>query len=153
MNTVGEPDEGKPHVRFDERRLAKPATMADDLGACWKRQECTRRPTVQGWTSRLLYQPLLGAPLAEYSARRMSYDLSRLVRKQVIARVAGTHRYVLTENGRRLALTFAGTYRRILIPVLGELARDDLGDPPRPLGLAWRRVTRELDRYIDAAAA
>jgi hypothetical protein len=23
MNTVGEPDEGKPHVRFDEGRLAR----------------------------------------------------------------------------------------------------------------------------------
>lgn len=24
MNTVGEPDEGKPHVRFDEGRLGRP---------------------------------------------------------------------------------------------------------------------------------
>jgi len=102
---------------------------------------------------RALVAPLLGAPLAEYSARRMSYDLRRLVRKGVIARVAGTHRYVLTADGRRLALTFAGTYRRILIPALGELAHDDASDPPRPLALAWRRLARELDRFIHTAAA
>lgn len=102
---------------------------------------------------RALVAPLLGAPRAEYSARRMSYDLRRLVRKQVIARVAGTHRYVLTADGRRLALTFAGTYRRILIPLLGELAHGRPGDPPRPLALAWRRLARELDRFIDTAAA
>ncbi len=102
---------------------------------------------------RALVAPLLGAPPAEYSARRMSYDLRRLVRKQVLARLAGTHRYVLTADGRRLALTFAGTYRRILIPALGELAHDDASDRPRPLALAWRRLTRELDRFIDAAAA
>ncbi len=100
---------------------------------------------------RALVAPLLGAPLAEYSARRMSYDLRRLVRKAVIARVAGTHRYVITEDGRRLALSFAGTYRRILTPLLGELAAHDRA--PTPLALAWRRLERELDRSIDAVAA
>lgn len=100
---------------------------------------------------RALVAPLLGAPLAEYSARRMSYDLRRLVRKQVIARVAGTHRYVLTPDGRRLALSFAGTYRRILTPLLGELAAHDR--TPTPLALAWRRLERELDLFIDAVAA
>jgi hypothetical protein len=102
---------------------------------------------------RALIAPLLGAPLADYSARRMSYDLRRLVRKQVIARVAGTHRYVLTADGRRLALTFAGTYRRILLPALGELAATEPRDAPRPLALAWHRLARELDRFIDDAAA
>lgn len=100
-----------------------------------------------------LIAPLLGAPLAEYSARRVSYDLRRLVRKQVIARVAGTHRYVQSEDGRRLAATFAGTYRRILIPVLGELAQDDGAAAPRPIALAWSRLAREIDRFIDTAAA
>lgn len=104
-------------------------------------------------TLRALIAPLLGAPPAEYSARRMSYDLRRLVRKQVIARVAGTHRYVLSEDGRRLALTFAGTYRRILIPALGELVQGTPSDVPRPLSLAWRRLTSELDRFINSVAA
>jgi len=101
---------------------------------------------------RALVAPLLGAPLADYSARRMSYDLRRLVRKQVIARVAGTHRYVLTEDGRRLALTFAGTYRRIVLPVLGEFA-PAANTTARPLARAWCRLARELDRFIDGVAA
>lgn len=82
----------------------------------------------------------------------MSYDLRRLVRKQAIARVAGTHRYVLTEDGRRLALTFAGSYRRIVVPVLGELAPNP-NSTPRPLALAWWRLARELDHFIEAVAA
>jgi len=101
---------------------------------------------------RALVAPLLGAPLADYSARRMSYDLRRLVRKQAIARVAGTHRYVLTEDGRRLALTFAGTYRRIVVPALAELAPNP-NSTPRPLALAWSRLARELDHFIEAVAA
>jgi len=101
---------------------------------------------------RALVAPLLGAPLAHYSLRRMSYDLPRLVRKQATARRAGTHRYVLTEEGRRLALTFAGTYRRIVVAVFGELAPDP-NTTPRPLALAWKRLARELDRFIDGIAA
>lgn len=102
---------------------------------------------------RALIAPLHGAPLAEYSARRMSYDLRRLVRKQVIARVACTHRYVLTEGGRRLAATFTGTFRRILIPALGALAPAPPSDVPPPLALAWRRLSRELDRFTETEAA
>jgi hypothetical protein len=101
---------------------------------------------------RALVAPLLGAPLADDSARRMSCDLRRLVRKQVIARLAGTHRYVLTEDGRRLALTFAGTYRRIVLPVLGELAPNP-NRTPRPLALAWLRLARELDHFTGGVAA
>ncbi len=101
---------------------------------------------------RALVAPLLGAPLAEYSARRMSYDLRRLVRKQAIARVAGTHRYVLTEDGRRLALTFAGTHRRIVLPALGQLAPNP-NSAPRPLALAWSRLARERDHFIERVAA
>jgi hypothetical protein len=37
VNTVGEPDEGKPHVRFDEGRLARcsagPVAYSTDLNA------------------------------------------------------------------------------------------------------------------------
>jgi hypothetical protein len=101
---------------------------------------------------RALVAPLLGAPLADYSARRMSYDLRRLVRKQAIARLAGTHRYVLTEDGRRLALTFAGSYRRIVLPVLAELV-PNTNSTPRPLSRAWSRLSRELDHFIDGVAA
>lgn len=98
---------------------------------------------------RALVAPLLGASRAEYSARRMSYDLRRLSRKGVIARRPGTHRYVLTADGRRHALLFTATYGRILIPGLGQLR-----DPGAPTALArrWRALASELDRFIEASA-
>jgi hypothetical protein len=54
MNTVGEPDEGKPHVRFDEGRLARSELRLGDLGTGGKLLADAPRPTA-GRTSRLLY--------------------------------------------------------------------------------------------------
>ncbi len=95
---------------------------------------------------RALVAPLLGASLADYSARRMSYDLRRLLRKGVIARLPGTHRYVLTTDGRGLALLFTATHRRIMVPALGQLV-----DPhaPTPLARRWRALTGEFDRFME----
>ncbi|MGH2602685.1 MAG: hypothetical protein ACRDJ9_25285, partial [Dehalococcoidia bacterium] len=77
---------------------------------------------------------------------RMSYDLRRLLRKGVIARRPGTHRYVLTQDGRGLALLFTAVHHRIAIPALGQLA-----DPHAPTRLArrWRALTGELDHFIE----
>lgn len=105
-------------------------------------------------TLRPLVAALLGAPAEPYSARRMSYDLRRLVRKSIIARLPGTHRYVLTNDGRRLALFFTGTYRRITLPGLGQLERASLPSPdpgvPPPLARAWRSFNTQLNRFVDA---
>jgi hypothetical protein len=98
---------------------------------------------------RPLVADLLGAPPAEYTARRMSYDLRRLLRKGVIARLPGTHRYVVTEKGRALALLFTVTYRRIAIPALGEI---NDASAPTPLARRWRALARELDRFIERSA-
>jgi len=132
-------------------RFADPRVMAL-FGAL-----CSFAILPNGFTSatlRPLVAALLGAPAETYSARRMSYDLRRLVRKSVIARLPGTHRYVLTEDGRRLALFFSGTYRRITLPGLGQLERASLALPdpgvPTPLARAWRSFNIQLDRFVDA---
>ena len=67
-----------------------------------------------------------------YSARQMTYDLRRLRRNGFIERVAGTHRYQLTPDGRRLAVFFTKTYTRIVCPALAEL------DPRLPTEIAAR---------------
>lgn len=97
---------------------------------------------------RALVAPLLGASLAEYTARRMSYDLRRLLRKGVIARRPGTHRYVLTQDGRGLAVLFTVTHGRIALPALAQL-RDP--DAPTPLARRWRALTRDIDHLIEQA--
>jgi len=64
------------------------------------------------------------------------------VRKGVIAPLPGTHRYVLSADGRRLSLLFTVTYGRIAIPALGQL-RDP--EAATPLARKWRAVTSGLD--------
>lgn len=112
------PTRPAPGVRAPGLRFADPRVMAL-FGA-----RCSFALLPGGFSSamlRPLVAALLGAPAESYSARRMSYDLRRLVRKSIIARLPGTHRYVLTTDGRRLALFFSGTYRRITLPGLGQL--------------------------------
>jgi len=97
---------------------------------------------------------LIAGLIPGYSARHMTYDLRRLRRNGLIARVAGTHRYQLTPDGRRLAVFFTKTYTRILCPALAEL------DPQLPAEIAarsplahsWRAFERALDHHIAEAA-
>jgi len=101
-------------------------------------------------TLRPLVAALLGAPAETYSARRMSYDLRRLCRKSIIARLPGTHRYVLTDDGRRLALFFTGAYTRITLPGLAQLApASPAAGPPAPLARAWRSFNAQLERFVE----
>ncbi len=62
------------------------------------------RQTVQTWSS--------VAPEA-YTASQMTYDLRRLRLKGLIARVQGSHRYILTAYGRRVTLLMTKLYSRI----------------------------------------
>jgi hypothetical protein len=76
-----------------------------------------------------------------YTCRQATYDLRRLKRKELIAKVAHTNRYQLTNLARRVAVLFTKTYGRILAPGLSAL------NPHLPeevtagnhLSTAWRR--------------
>ena len=62
----------------------------------------------------------------------MTYQLRRLRLHGLITRVAGTHRYQVTDDGLRIALLFTRTYARILRPGLAPiLPVATPGDSPR----------------------
>jgi hypothetical protein len=70
--------------------------------------------TADGLTNaqvRPLVASLLGTA---YSTRQMGYDLRRLTRKGLIARIDQQHRYVLTPYGRRVALFLTKVHARVL---------------------------------------
>jgi hypothetical protein len=95
---------------------------------------------------------LLDAP---YTSRQATYDLRRLRRKQLIARLPGTHRYQLTPLGRQVAVLFTKTHGRLLAPALAALdphLPDNLAKRS-PLATAWRQLDRTLDTYITTALA
>jgi hypothetical protein len=90
-----------------------------------------------------------------YTSRHATYDLRRLRRKRLIERLPHSHRYQLTDHGRRCAVLFTKTYGRILGPGLAALdpaLPDDLAKRS-PLALAWRTLDHELDRFIDHGLA
>jgi hypothetical protein len=80
---------------------------------------------------------LLGPP---YSATQMTYDLRRLRRKGLIARLERRHSYTLTADGVRVAVFYTKVYKRVLAPLIAA------DHPPAPLEL--RRALLVLDRQI-----
>jgi hypothetical protein len=106
-----------------------------------------------GLTNRSLRELMAGL-IPGYTPGQMTYDLRRLRGKGLIRRVPRSHRYELTERGRRTAVFFTKTYTRILNPGLAEL------DPHLPpdiaarsdLARAWHAYERALDDKIKQAA-
>lgn len=76
---------------------------------------------------RRLVEPLLARP---YTPNQMTYDLRRLRRRGLIARVEGTHRYFVTPLGLRLAYLFTKLYRRLLKPGWAILLQAPPVSPP-----------------------
>jgi hypothetical protein len=93
---------------------------------------------------------LLGVPLDQYSAGRMSYDLRRLRRKGLISRVEHSHRYSLTSYGLRVALFTTKLYLRILRPSWAALA-NPADAIPRPLRDLFDALQAQIDTLASQA--
>ena len=128
-------------------RFGEPRTMA--LLACL----CCYQHLFAGLTNRSLRE-LIAALIPGYNARQMTYDLRRLRRKGFIQRIPRSQRYVLTSEGRRLAVFFTKTYTRIVNPALAELDPTLPTDIAQraPLATAWRTFERALEDKIKHAA-
>jgi hypothetical protein len=130
-----------PGLRFGEQRVM--AILAALVGFCF---------LIRGFTNRQLVERLGGLLQLPYTSRQATYDLRRLRRKGLIAKIAGTQRYRLASLGRRVAVLFTKTYGRVLAPGLSVL------DPQLPedvaarskLSKAWRGLERNLDEFIQA---
>src|SRR5262249_60941736 len=107
---------------------------------------------IEGFTNRQLVERVGALLQSLYTCRQATYDLRRLKRKELIAKVAHTNRYRLTNLGRRIAVLFTKTYGRILAPGLSAL------DPYLPeevtvssrLSTAWRCFQKALDDFMQA---
>jgi hypothetical protein len=93
---------------------------------------------------RRLVEPLLGRP---YNANQMTYDLRRLRRRGLIARLAGTHRYLVTPLGLRVAYLFTKLHQRLLKPGWAALLPAPLVAPP------IRQAIRTLDHHFEQLLA
>ena len=80
----------------------------------------------------------------------MTYDLRRLRRRGLIARIQGTHLYVLTTYGLKVALFCSKIYLRIFRPVWSAV-ETTLQSAPHRIRQAFDRLTNEIDRIIQQA--
>jgi hypothetical protein len=128
-----------PALRFGDDRVM--ALMAAITGFCH---------LITGFDNRALTQRMRALLSEDYSSRQATYDLRRLRRKQIIRRIPGSHRYQLTPSGRAVAVLFTKAYGRILGPGLAALDPQLPSDQARrsPLALAWKDLSKELDRFI-----
>jgi hypothetical protein len=84
--------------------------------------------TVTGITNRSLRALMTGLLHRPYSMNQASYDLSRLARNGLIARVPGSNRYTLTRDGLLFAHFYTKVYDHILRPLM---APDRPNAPPQ----------------------
>jgi hypothetical protein len=138
-------DEGQ---RAPALRWGDPRTMALFAALC---AFCA---TAEGFTNHSL-RPRVGALYHAgpkgYTQSRMSYDLRRLRLKGLLQRVPGSHRYLLTSLGRRVALFMSKSFVRVVRPILHRLDPTLPDQSPDPLRRAWRACEKALDSAITEA--
>ncbi len=83
--------------------------------------------TVTGITNRSLRALMTGLLHRPYSMNQASYDLSRLARNGLIARVPDRNRYTLTRDGLLFACFYTKVYDHVLRPLM---APDRPNAPP-----------------------
>jgi hypothetical protein len=83
---------------------------------------CILLTSVVGFTHRSLRAQVTALLGQAYTASQMSYDLTRLRRKDLIRRLPRTNTYVLTSDGTRFALFYTKVHDRLLVPLLAANA-------------------------------
>jgi hypothetical protein len=107
--------------------------------------------TADGLTNAQL-RPLIASLLgSSYTARQMGYDLRRLTRKGLIARLDHQKRYVLTPYGRRVALFLTKVYARVLRPGLQALDLSFTAQTPPRLRTTFAALDHAIEAHIKKA--
>ena len=94
-------------------------------------------------------QTLLNVTPDNYTASQMSYDLRRLRLKGLIVRIEGSHRYVLTTYGRRVAYLMTKLQNRIFN--VASVAIQASAALPSRLARAFQQLDAELEQLVAAA--
>jgi hypothetical protein len=103
--------------------------------------------TVTGITNKTLRGLMTGLLHRPYSMNQASYDLSRLARNGLIARVPGRNRYTLTRDG----LLFAHIYTKVYDHVLRPLMTPDRPNAPPELTAALATLDQLAADHIARA--
>jgi predicted MarR family transcription regulator len=102
---------------------------------------CLMVHAVAGFTNKSLRSLVAGLLGADYTSAQMTYDLRRLRLHGLITRLPGTHSYVTTPDGLRVAAFYTKLGTRVLAPLLAA------DRPPAPIQV--RRALATLDRAVN----
>ena len=84
-----------------------------------------------------------------YTANQMTYDLRRLRLRGLVTRLPGTHLYLVTPRGLRVALLSTKLCQRLLKPAWAALLPATTASPK--IAAAIRRIDQHLDHLFDQA--
>jgi hypothetical protein len=108
----------------------------------------------EGFRNRTLREhvaALMGETPERYTPGRMTYDLRRLRLHGLIARLPHTHRYEVTDLGKRVGLFFSKVNARVIRPGLSQLFDGCPKAPNRPLATAMRQLDRACEQLFAEA--
>jgi hypothetical protein len=100
-----------------------------------------------GFTNKHLRVLIAGLLGSDYRPNQMTYDLRRLRLAGLIRRIPRSNRYLLTDDGIRIAVFYTKVYNRLLVP----LAAADQPQAPPELRAALATITRHVDDYATRA--
>ena len=108
---------------------------------------CQTLLAATGFTNKNLRVLIAGLLGSAYTPGQMTYDLRRLRLAGLIRRLPRTNRYVLTDDGIRIAVFYTKVYNRLLIP----LTAANQPQAPPSLRAALSAITRHVDDYANRA--
>jgi hypothetical protein len=108
---------------------------------------CQTLLAATGFTSKNLRVLIAGLLGSAYTPGQMTYGLRRLRLNGLIRRLPHTNRYVLTEDGIRIAVFYTKIYNRLLVP----LTAANQPQAPPELRAALRTIDQHIDGYITRA--
>jgi hypothetical protein len=108
---------------------------------------CLTVHAVAGFNNRSLRALVAGLLGTTYTSAQMTYDLRRLRRHGLIARLPSSNTYFVTPQGIRVALFYTKVHDRLLTPLLAA------DQPPAalPLRHALHLIDESVDSYIHRA--
>jgi predicted MarR family transcription regulator len=100
-----------------------------------------------GFTNKHLRVLIAGLLGSDYRPNQMTYDLRRLRLAGLIRRLPRSNRYLVTDDGVRVAIFYTKVYSRLLIP----LTAADQPQAPSDLRAALATIDRHVKDYITRA--
>jgi hypothetical protein len=108
---------------------------------------CQTLLAATGFTNKSLRVLIAGLLGSDYRPNQMTYDLRRLRLAGIIRRLPRSNRYLLTDDGIRIAIFYTKIYNRLLIP----LTAADQPQAPPELRAALATISRHVHDYATHA--